>query len=389
MIYGIQISNNLNNRPIRPYNAQKTSNPSFGSSPINPQDITTLAIAGSSATAYIIARIKTSNILKLVGEKAPLTLWNRLGKISELASKDNMTGLYNKAALLTSVDKEYKTAMKKGKPFSIAIFDMDNFKAINEEFGHKTGDKVLTRIASNIKEIAEKYNLKGFRYGGEEFVVTMPGHDAESSKKIADEIAKTIKKDKTIQGYLPEFKEKAQAKIGFLDATITKLDNAIFPKLRRQQGEPIDNYDELATDIISVIENHLTESKPSNRKTLDSIVQRLTNAPKSELPNLLSVHTPFGEGTLGSELDRIHYQYNDMKHDRQKWLNHVNEHKMFTISGGIANLNKTHVLKESASSIEIADAALKGAKENGKNTIVTANDDLIKKTIENITSEAK
>lgn len=384
MIYGIQISNNLNNRQIKPYNAQKSPAPSFGSCPINPQDITTLAIAGGSATAYIIARIKTSNILKLVGEKAPLTLWNRFGKISELASKDNMTGLYNKAALLTSVDKEYKTAMKKGKPFSLAIFDMDNFKAINEEFGHKTGDNVLTRIARNIKEIAEKHNLKGFRYGGEEFVVAMPGHDAESSKKIADEIAVAIKKDETIQGYLSEFKGKVQAKIGFLDATITKLDKAIFPKLRRQQGESIDNYDELATDIISVIENHLTECKPSNRKTLDSIVQRLTTAPKSELPNILSVHTPFGEGTLGSELDRIHYQYNDMKHDRQKWFNHVNEHKMFTISGGLVNLTKENVIPNSLNSIEIADAALKSAKENGKNTVITANQDLITKTIEDI-----
>lgn len=402
MINQIQTTNNLTDNNAQRYNVRQQVNPSFSSNaPVSQPDkfekqsgegskekskseLAMLAVTGTCATFAGLAHHKLGTIIKSVGETPPLTPWARLTKISELTSKDAMTGLYNKATLLASIDKDYKNAMQSGKNFSVAMLDMDNFKGINEVFDHKTGDIVLKRIAANINEVAQKHGVKGFRYGGEEFVITLPGHDSESAKKIINEMAEAIKKDATIQSHLPEFIKKAQGDIVFLDKALTQLDSSIFHSIRKRQGDKIDNYDELAKSTISIIEEHIEKYKPADKKVFDEIVTRLKTAKPSELPTILSVNTKFGESTLGHELDKIHSQYAGMKPDLQKWVKHLDQHKMFTVSGGIVNLTNANTIKNSETPIKIADAALKSAKENGKNIVVTANDELIQKTIEKV-----
>lgn len=397
MINQIQTTNNLANKR---YLGAKSMSPSFCSNDIvnnsdtyenqtnemgkskNDSELGMMAITGASATFVGVTHHRLGTVIKSVGETAPLTPWGRLKKVFELTSKDSMTGLYNKATLIASIDKEYKIAMKNNKPFSVAMLDMDNFKGINEVFNHDTGDIVLKRIAANINEVAKKHDIKGFRYGGEEFVIVMPGYDAESSKTIIEEMAKAIKEDKIIQNYRTEFIEKSNSDINFVTSKLSQFDS-IFPKLRHEK--PIEDYKILANEIISIIETHIKQYEPSDKKTLDEIVNTIKKANVSELPNLLSVKTETGDhSTLGNELNKIYSQYSASKNDLTKWVNHLNQHEMFTVSGGIVNLTNANTIKNSSTSIKIADAALKSAKENGKNIIVVANDDLIKKTIEKV-----
>lgn len=405
MINKIQTTNIIGNNKSSIFNAQKVLNPSFCSNEINNQadsfeskntqdnnpktksELALIALTGATTTFAGIAHHRLGTIIKSVGETAPMTPWGRLQKVFDLTSKDAMTGLYNKGALLTSVKTEYANAIKEGKNFSVAMFDMDNFKSINEVFNHDIGDTVLKQIAKNINDIAKNNGAKGFRYGGEEFVVTLPGQEAEAMAKIAAEIKEAIKNDTVIQGYLPEFKEKASAKTKFVDSQLAQFD-LIFPRLRSHSRSQ--SSQSTAKSIITVLEAHIQECKPSDTANLHEIIKTLKNASGHDLEKLLSVHTKIGDNsTLGKELDKIHFQYGSLKNDLQKWTTHLIQHdNKFTISGGIVNLKGIATIKNSETPIKIADAALKSAKENGKNTIITANEDLIKKTIEEVENKS-
>lgn len=346
----------------------------------NKLQLALLGVTGAITTLAAVAHHKLGVIIKTVGEKIPSTPWARLEKVFELTSKDGMTGLFNKQALLTRLSQEYGQAVAKGETFNVAMLDMDNFKGINEVFSHDIGDVILKRIALNIQKVANKYDAKGFRYGGEEFVVTIPKKDAETSKKIIEEIADEIKKDKIIQDYLPKFTEHAQDNINYINEKFN-LFNSIFPQIRK--GQKVENPEQLRDNIISLIEAHIKKFEPSECEIFDEIICKLKMTKSDELPKVLQGEIKFDENsTLGEELNKIYSQYKGLQNDLKKWINHTNRYNMFTVSGGVISLNSSTVVNNSEDLIRIADAALKSAKENGKNTVVLANEKIIRKIID-------
>lgn len=345
-------------------------------------ELALIGVVGASTAAFAIFRGKLGKGLKLVGEKPALTTIGRLKQLSDFASKDGMTGLFNKTALLTDLEKEYKKAVKTKKNLSVAMLDMDNFKGINEIFSHDKGDDVLKQIAENVKNVATKHGAKGFRYGGEEFVITLADHHADSAHKIITELSDAIRKDPVIQGLRKEFLKKAKADLKFITPKISQLDT-IFSKLRGETK--IENHQEFADEIVSLIETHIKKYDPADTNYLDKLMATLKSAKPEELPNILKTRTIIEpDGTVGKELDKIQNQYSSIKNDLTKWTNHLAEHKAFTVSGGIVNLNDTSLIENGETLVKAADSALKSAKENGKNQLVTANNDIIKKTIEQI-----
>lgn len=98
-------------------------------------------------------------------------------RASEKAKKDPMTGLLNKRAY----DEEIRKLVDNGLPFGLLIIDIDHFKKVNDAFGHVAGDSVLIQTAQNLTSYLrqirtdELQNDQIFRYGGEEFVVLLPG----------------------------------------------------------------------------------------------------------------------------------------------------------------------------------------------------------------------
>lgn len=310
------------------------------------------------------------NFIKNLGEEVPGGIEERIVRLFDFASKDSMTGLLNKKSLMADISKYYSEAIEKGHSLSAAFLDMDNFKGINEVFDHKKGDEVLKRIAANVQKVAEKHGLKSFRYGGEEFVVTAPGHDAEKLHVIVEEVAESIKKDKAIQGLLPEFIQKANAEIKSLSAIRKNLDS-IFSRLKAKRSNK-DN-EKLAQEIISLVEDYTSKDKSSKNKPLLAVLKKLKTTPSGKLDNVLKIHTKIFDGlTLGNELDKIYTNSSDMQHDLQKWVNHLNKHGLFTVSGGVADLRSSASIDSGDALIKAADAALKSAKENGKNKIQLA-----------------
>jgi diguanylate cyclase (GGDEF)-like protein len=78
-------------------------------------------------------------------------------------------------------------------PVGVIMFDIDNFKKINDTYGHDTGDKVLKTLAQTVKKIIRK-NDYFIRYGGEEFLLILPYSEPKSTKKVAEKIRKEIEK---------------------------------------------------------------------------------------------------------------------------------------------------------------------------------------------------
>jgi len=146
--------------------------------------------------------------------------------------RDKLTGLYNRLFF----DKQYIYLINKSEkekiPLSMIIIDIDNFKKINDTYGHKEGDKILKKIGESIQDSIRRSDL-AFRYGGEEFVVLLPETPLKEAILIAERIKENIpKKVKinntpvTISGGVSEYKQEG-AKNFF-----KKVDNALYKAKR-------------------------------------------------------------------------------------------------------------------------------------------------------------
>lgn len=340
-----------------------------------------ITVTGISLIGVLLIRGSLSKALKALGEEVPFTIKDRMKRLSEMSSKDGMTKLLNKKSLMANLPKDFEKTINNKQNFSVAMLDMDNFKSINEIFNHDTGDTFLKRIAANIQEISKKHNAMGYRYGGEEFSVIMPGNDSEKAKAIITEISEAINNDKIIQDYVPKFIEKSTSDIAFFSEKLKDF-NELLPQLRKENA--IIDSAKLINDINLLINAHLLKYKSGDASVLKGITKILSNSSTDDIYRILRGQTKInGQNTLGDELNKIYVQYKSMNNDLQKWLGHIDRYKMFTVSGGIVTTNGSGILNKSDKLLEIADAALKSAKENGKNKIISANDDIIKSVLDN------
>ena len=97
----------------------------------------------------------------------------KLVDIEDRARRDELTGIYNRRALIAAMNDSKQRADRTGEPFSICVIDIDLFKRYNDEFDHLTGDGVLRTFARTVQDSLRTTDFFG-RYGGEEFVQIMP-----------------------------------------------------------------------------------------------------------------------------------------------------------------------------------------------------------------------
>ncbi|HHU30595.1 MAG TPA: GGDEF domain-containing protein [Firmicutes bacterium] len=114
-----------------------------------------------------------------------------------LATTDSLSGLYNRAEFMNLAKKEFAWAKRNNEELSLLIMDLDNFKAINDTFGHAAGDEMIREIGSIIKTGFRKTDIAG-RIGGEEFAVVLKNASLEEAKKIAEKFRETVAKRKVI-----------------------------------------------------------------------------------------------------------------------------------------------------------------------------------------------
>lgn len=104
---------------------------------------------------------------------------------------DPLTDLGNRRALLKTLNHERELAKRNNQPFSVLALDIDNFKTINDCYGHEVGDLLLKQISKRFKKATREYD-ELFRLGGDEFVVVLNQADAETALHVAYRVLKSI-----------------------------------------------------------------------------------------------------------------------------------------------------------------------------------------------------
>ncbi|GFD77849.1 diguanylate cyclase [Tenacibaculum sp. KUL118] len=100
---------------------------------------------------------------------------------------DGLTGLFNRRYWQERFDEIYKLCVRRGKPSTALMLDIDHFKRINDTYGHQAGDKVIQMLAALIKRCVRETDLAG-RYGGEEFAIILNDSTLEDAKVVAERI---------------------------------------------------------------------------------------------------------------------------------------------------------------------------------------------------------
>lgn len=103
------------------------------------------------------------------------------------AAHDALTGLANRRAIFEILEKELARSVREHSPLGVILVDLDHFKQVNDEYGHLAGDAVLHEVAQRIKASLRPYDSVG-RYGGEEFIVLVPGCDKDQVRTMGERL---------------------------------------------------------------------------------------------------------------------------------------------------------------------------------------------------------
>jgi diguanylate cyclase (GGDEF)-like protein len=107
------------------------------------------------------------------------------------ATNDALTGIPNRPAILEALDREMARQVRDDRPFGIVLADIDNFKNVNDTYGHLSGDDVLRTVAQRLRDSTRPYDSVG-RYGGEEFLLVAPLTDVPGTMALAERIRRNI-----------------------------------------------------------------------------------------------------------------------------------------------------------------------------------------------------
>jgi len=159
-------------------------------------------------------------------------LINTQKRLQHLARIDYLTGIFNRRAIIERLKQEMARSTREKAPLSLAILDIDHFKRVNDTLGHHTGDGVLVECVRRMQELLREYDILG-RFGGEEFLLIIPGTNEHQSLEICERIRQRIGERSmdiechsvtvTMSMGLTTWRQEIS-----LDDLITKVDDALY-----------------------------------------------------------------------------------------------------------------------------------------------------------------
>ncbi len=164
---------------------------------MGPRDIIGSPLDGPRDTQWFEGRVypikdKTNEVNSVIWLAINITDRKKLEeRLRELSEKDALTGAYNRRYFMQIFEQEFSIAKRYKNKLSVLLIDIDNFKEINDTYGHDGGDAVLKRFVIFCKEILRQADLFA-RYGGEEFIVMLPNTPSLGAAIIAERVRANI-----------------------------------------------------------------------------------------------------------------------------------------------------------------------------------------------------
>ena len=159
----------------------------------------TLVEVVTQLTSGVLGQVQGINTLWLLAVLAIVAGWASVNQLNMLlilyrqATRDSLTGLANRRLVLEQLENDISECRDNKSPLSVLLFDLDKFKGFNDNYGHAAGDIVLKKFADILKKHSrKKLDLPG-RFGGEEFLMVLPGMDAEKAASVAAQIGKVCR----------------------------------------------------------------------------------------------------------------------------------------------------------------------------------------------------
>jgi len=149
-----------------------------------------MALASYRPNAFDLADME---LLSNLAQHVALALDNtiRHAQVEEQARLDSLTGVYNHGYFLNRLAEQAEESLALNTPLSLIMLDIDYFKQFNDAFGHLVGDRILTTLCAAIKHHIKQADAVG-RWGGEEFVISLPGATGQQAMQVARRISETL-----------------------------------------------------------------------------------------------------------------------------------------------------------------------------------------------------
>jgi len=124
-----------------------------------------------------------------------VVLWVRSrqygARMEQLATRDELTGIRNRRAVLQHGEQEWQRATRYQRPLACLLFDVDHFKSVNDTYGHPVGDQVLQRVAADVRDTVRASDILG-RFGGEEFLVIATDTSLQQALALAERVRAAV-----------------------------------------------------------------------------------------------------------------------------------------------------------------------------------------------------
>ena len=141
--------------------------------------------AQASAAALLTCAVGTA------AAASSLCQLNLFASLHRESTTDHLTGALSRRAGVELLSLMFASCQKESKPLSLAFFDLDYFKVVNDYYGHEVGDRVLKQVAARLKDVGSLDSAL-IRWGGEEFILVLPGTDADGAIDVAVAMGRTL-----------------------------------------------------------------------------------------------------------------------------------------------------------------------------------------------------